>query len=186
MEDNKQPIGMSKNIKIVNDIIFTYASIGYPVFIRENAYSADGGINPQKFSVKELRKIADYMESNPECSLYIDGSKSSNDRNVYSEPFIEQSVPSAKEYFRENYRIDKVELEDLGTCIENIIESYALLREQRAVEVERKKWEAEVSMKIKEYAWSLNTPDNKVYQDNELLIMSCFNKSLEIIENNGK
>ena len=37
---------------------------------------------------------------------------------------------------------------------------------------------------IKTYVRSLNTPDNKVYQDNELLILSCFNKAMELIEEN--
>lgn len=37
---------------------------------------------------------------------------------------------------------------------------------------------------IKDYVNSLNTPDNKVYQENELLIMSCFSKAMEILEAN--
>ena len=37
---------------------------------------------------------------------------------------------------------------------------------------------------IKDYVKSLNTPDNKVYQENELLIMSCFSKAMELIEAN--
>lgn len=37
---------------------------------------------------------------------------------------------------------------------------------------------------IKAYVRSLNTTDNKVYQDNELLILSCFNKAMELIEEN--
>ena len=39
-----------------------------------------------------------------------------------------------------------------------------------------------LSQKIKDYVKSLNRKDNTVYQCNELLIMSCFNKCLEIIE----
>jgi len=37
---------------------------------------------------------------------------------------------------------------------------------------------------IKEYVKSINTPDNKVYQENELLIMSCFSKAMELMEAN--
>ena len=37
---------------------------------------------------------------------------------------------------------------------------------------------------IKDYVKSLNTPDNKVYQENELLIMSCFSKAMELMEAN--
>ena len=43
-----------------------------------------------------------------------------------------------------------------------------------------------ISQDIKEYVRSLNTLENEVYRENELLIMSCFTKALEIIEENGK
>lgn len=36
--------------------------------------------------------------------------------------------------------------------------------------------------KIKEYVNSLNRPDNIIYQENELLILSCFSKACKIIE----
>lgn len=39
---------------------------------------------------------------------------------------------------------------------------------------------------IKNYVKSLNTKDNIVYKENELLILSCFNKAMEIVENNFK
>jgi hypothetical protein len=39
---------------------------------------------------------------------------------------------------------------------------------------------------IKDYVKSLDTPENVVYQQNSLLIMSCFHKALEILENNSK
>jgi hypothetical protein len=37
---------------------------------------------------------------------------------------------------------------------------------------------------IKAYVKSLNTPDNIVYQENELIILSCFAKVQEILEEN--
>tara|TARA_R110002012_G_scaffold301901_1_gene502533 strand:- start:314 stop:541 length:228 start_codon:yes stop_codon:yes gene_type:complete len=37
---------------------------------------------------------------------------------------------------------------------------------------------------IKAYVKSLNTPENTVYQENELLILSCFAKAQEILEEN--
>lgn len=37
---------------------------------------------------------------------------------------------------------------------------------------------------IKDYVKSLDTLDNKVYQENELIIMSCFSKAMEILEGN--
>lgn len=37
---------------------------------------------------------------------------------------------------------------------------------------------------IKAYVRSLNTPENTVYQENELLILSCFTKAQEILEEN--
>lgn len=39
---------------------------------------------------------------------------------------------------------------------------------------------------IKDYVKSLDTPKNKVYQQNSLLIMSCFSKAIEFIEQNAK
>lgn len=39
---------------------------------------------------------------------------------------------------------------------------------------------------IKAYVRSLNTPENTVYQENELLILSCFSKAQEIFEKNEK
>lgn len=41
-----------------------------------------------------------------------------------------------------------------------------------------------LSKGIKIYVKGLNTEDNDVYKSNELLILSCFNKTLEIIEEN--
>lgn len=37
---------------------------------------------------------------------------------------------------------------------------------------------------IKEYVKSIDTPENTVYKQNELLILSCFGKALYICENN--
>lgn len=39
---------------------------------------------------------------------------------------------------------------------------------------------------IKSYVKSLNTPENEVYKNNELLILSCFNKAMEICESKLK
>lgn len=36
---------------------------------------------------------------------------------------------------------------------------------------------------IKEYARSLDVPSNLIYKDNEMLILSCFMKAVEICEN---
>ena len=43
-----------------------------------------------------------------------------------------------------------------------------------------------ISMKIKEYVRSLDTPDNTIYKEHSLLIKSCFSKALEIIEEESK
>ena len=48
-------------------------------------------------------------------------------------------------------------------------------------EIERK-----TMQDIKDYVKSLDTPDNEVYQQNNLLIMSCFSKAIEFIEQNAK
>ncbi len=39
---------------------------------------------------------------------------------------------------------------------------------------------------IKAYVKSLNTPENTIYQENKLLILSCFAKAQEILEENEK
>lgn len=48
-------------------------------------------------------------------------------------------------------------------------------------EIERK-----TMQDIKNYVKSLDTPDNEVYQQNSLLIMSCFSQAIEFIEQNAK
>lgn len=48
-------------------------------------------------------------------------------------------------------------------------------------EIERK-----TMQDIKNYVKSLDRPDNEVYQKNSLLIMSCFSKAIEFIEENAK
>ncbi len=48
-------------------------------------------------------------------------------------------------------------------------------------EIERK-----TMQDIKDYTKSLNTPDNEIYQKNEILILSCFAKAMEFIEENAR
>lgn len=43
----------------------------------------------------------------------------------------------------------------------------------------------EIITEIKKYVRGLDTPDNTVYKENNLLIMSCFSKAIEIIEAKG-
>jgi hypothetical protein len=40
----------------------------------------------------------------------------------------------------------------------------------------------QVMSDIKEYVNSLNVSDNTIYQENEILILSCFTKAMEICE----
>ena len=42
--------------------------------------------------------------------------------------------------------------------------------------------EEQILNAIKSYVNSLDTLDNIIYKDNELLILSCFSKSIEIVE----
>lgn len=48
------------------------------------------------------------------------------------------------------------------------------------------KIEKKTMQDIKDYVKSLDRPDNEVYQQNSLLIMSCFSKAIEFIEQNAK
>lgn len=65
------------NIKINDTISLIYTKLGQPYFVRyeENLTSLpEHSLCPQHFSISELKDILAYMESNPECSLFSDGS----------------------------------------------------------------------------------------------------------------
>jgi predicted protein tyrosine phosphatase len=47
----------------------------------------------------------------------------------------------------------------------------------------REQFQCKAISEIKEYVKSLDKPDNIIYKENELLINSCFSKSMEFIEN---
>ena len=59
---------LGKNLK------FARTSLGEAVFIRKDADDAGGAVRPEDWSPKELRKMADFMEENPNCTVFIDGS----------------------------------------------------------------------------------------------------------------
>lgn len=63
-----------KNVLRANKIEFTTTKLGEPVFIKEGSKSAMDSIRPHDWSISQLRAIADYMEANPKCSLFSDGS----------------------------------------------------------------------------------------------------------------
>lgn len=57
--------------------------------------------------------------------------------------------------------------------------------EEQAKQMEREQREQLFNQSIKDiksYVKSLNTENNKIYKDNEILIMSCFSSAMEIIE----
>ena len=57
-------------------LIFTYSKLGQPFFLRENATDCYKGISPRDWTSDELRKMADYIDNNPKCKLFSDGSGS--------------------------------------------------------------------------------------------------------------
>lgn len=72
--DCKLDLHIKRHLNITEDIIFTYSGLGQPFFLHENAIDCRIGISPRDWTVEELRKIADYMESNPNCKTFSDGS----------------------------------------------------------------------------------------------------------------
>lgn len=64
----------NKKQKVTEGIVLTRTKLGESVFVRKNAKDASRSIRPDDWSISELRAIADYMEANPKCSLFSDGS----------------------------------------------------------------------------------------------------------------
>ncbi len=62
------------NNVIFEGIIFTHSKLGQPFFLKEGANDCRNGISPRDWTASQLRKIADYMDSNPNCRLFSDGS----------------------------------------------------------------------------------------------------------------
>ena len=58
----------------MENIIFVYSKLGEPFFVKENAINCYNGISLADWTAIELRKIADYIEANPKCKLFNDGS----------------------------------------------------------------------------------------------------------------
>lgn len=67
----------NQELLVCEGIIFTYSKLGQPFFLRENAKDCYGGISPRDWMPEELRKMAEYIEANPNCKLFSDGSGSS-------------------------------------------------------------------------------------------------------------
>jgi hypothetical protein len=64
------------NVRLCEGLIFTYSKLGHPFFLRENAKDCYLGICPRDWTPIELRKIADYIDANPNCKFFRDGSGS--------------------------------------------------------------------------------------------------------------
>ena len=55
-------------------LVFTKTALGQAVFIPKGDTDAYNGLLPDKWTTKQLRAIADYMEANPNCTIFNDGS----------------------------------------------------------------------------------------------------------------
>lgn len=73
MNNNKPEIS-NNEITLCEDIVFKYSKLGQPFFLRKNAKDCYNGISPIDWTPAELRKIADYIDANPNCKLFNDGS----------------------------------------------------------------------------------------------------------------
>ena len=64
------------NVLLCEGLIFTHSKLGQSFFLRENAKDCYNGISPRDWTPTELRKMADYIDANPDCKLFSDGSGS--------------------------------------------------------------------------------------------------------------
>ncbi len=74
---------MVDKIEITDSIEFRYSKLGAPFITRLNSdyVGIDTSISTRAWTPNELRLIADFIEANPHCKLYDDGSgKESYDR----------------------------------------------------------------------------------------------------------
>ena len=53
---------------------YVRGALGQAAFIKKDDKDLTLSILPSDWSVSQLREIADYMEKNPKCSLFDDGS----------------------------------------------------------------------------------------------------------------
>ena len=67
---------MKKKEKQLNDsgLEFTKTALGQAVFIPIGDKDAFNGLFPGKWTVKQLRVMADFMEYNKNCTIFDDGS----------------------------------------------------------------------------------------------------------------
>jgi len=72
----KKNIPMFKKLK--NNVIFTRTALGSPIIIHKKdinkSYPTHGIINLDDWTKEQLHIISNYMEANPNCTLYPDGS----------------------------------------------------------------------------------------------------------------
>ena len=64
------------NVMLCEGLVFTYSKLGQPFFLRTDATDCYKGICPRDWTPTELRKMADYIDANPNCKLFSDGSGS--------------------------------------------------------------------------------------------------------------
>ncbi len=65
---------LSPNILVCKNVIFTYSKLGEPFFVTGVTRNCHRGISPRDWTPDELRKMADFMDENPNCKLFNDGS----------------------------------------------------------------------------------------------------------------
>ena len=65
---------MNKEELVDKGIVFTKTNIGEAVFIHKGDKDASNSVRPSNWTPTQLRAMADYMEENPNCTLFDDGS----------------------------------------------------------------------------------------------------------------
>lgn len=94
-----------------------------------------------------------------------------------------ETIPTAeqfwKQYLKENWTSEYSSMDVVTILMPKAMHEWGVLFAKHYV----KDYENTTLKTIKEYVLSLDRPENEIYQNNNLLIMSCFSKAMELIEN---
>lgn len=99
-----------------------------------------------------------------------------NKEECYND-ILSSTTSAIDQFLKSPYQAQKGVLESAVKCNERFLEFV-----DNTIDIQEERKEASLIRKIKDYVLSLDTPDNEIYQNNSLLIQSCFAKALEFIE----
>ena len=74
MNEEEQKEYNAVEIGLCPGLIFCRTSLGEAVFIHDGGGDASNCVKPSEWTPDQLRKMADYMEMHPNCTIFSDGS----------------------------------------------------------------------------------------------------------------